>query len=241
MAESMTGGFPTTKHAGIALMAAVVVTILAGIGLSGALLADTPDPERFSEWQTALEGGTRWILIMAMVSIYGLVLYIFAGLFFLRLPAMGGPVSTALLRFGALVSIVEWTAMILNYAALHVTAEYVEMSGSEAMATATAAHSVQLAAITLFMLLMPIGSALLGLGLARRFDSWNAYRVASWVLVLVGVVGFINYILTPHFDLFPFLAHIGVMSIALTVGAIAFFVIGLGMYKGADGLTADDA
>ena len=44
-----------------------------------------------------------------------------------------------------------------------------------------------------------------------------------------------------YFDLFPFLAHIGVMSIALTVGAIAFFVIGLGMYKGADGLTADDA
>ena len=49
-----------------------------------------------------------------------------------------------------------------------------------------------------FLAVYPFAAMLFGLGLAPRFQTMNAFKLASYGMVLVGAVGLINIVLVQH-------------------------------------------
>ena len=95
--------------------------------------------------------------------------------------------------------------------------------------------------VSLFLALFPIATFLVGYGLAARFSSMDIYKIASYVLVIGGAVGFVNFIVALNSPDLGLDLLLYVNSTILWVGGICLFIIGLGMYKERSELTADVA
>ena len=91
-----------------------------------------------------------------------------------------------------------------------------------------------------FLTVSSVAGILLGVGLATRASSVNAFAGASWVLALAGLVGLVNVIVGEHIG-GDIEAAAVISSIVLFVGAAALVVIGLGVLSGDDALTSEDS
>ena len=82
---------------------------------------------------------------------------------------------------------------------------------------------------------------LFGLGLAPRFQTMNAFKLASYGMVLVGAVGLINIVLVQHIHD----VDVGLFSLIsnsfLMLGAVFFLILGVGMYQGRSEFTGEDS
>ena len=83
-----------------------------------------------------------------------------------------------------------------------------------------------------FLSIASVASIFLGLGLASRFAEMNSYKLASYGMVFVGVAGLLNLGIVQHFHGIDLNLITLISNVVLSVGAICYFIFGVGMYFG---------
>ena len=238
----------TIKHAGIALIIGVVFSFASGLLFPGNVLINPVDQLDYAQAIGAIADAPEVAHVMISLSIFGMLFTAFAfitGIYPLTNQSTG--VANTLLRFGIMLSVFEWCILIIGDGMRHIAVHLTQ----RASATTDAAEATLLSGLSLdvwvslvavfmaFVPIFPIASFLVGIGLVARIPTTNLPKLASYGLVIVGIVGFIIYFLAmlapgsdPNF-------YLTVYNILLFFGAICFAVLGYGMIKGQDGLTEE--
>ncbi len=241
MAPSTTN--PVTRQGGLALIVGVVLLVLAAFLWPGGVLLNPVDQTDFSAALDAAAANASLAHLASMLSIIGMFLYGYAASTWLRL-AEQGPGGTCL-RLGAYVSMFGWAlyvvAMGMRHFSVHLMQRGMESGADQAMFESLAVGTyVSMAGIVIALVsVYPIGSVLVGLGLAARFDSMSIFKLASWGFVLVGVGGAVNFLVLQHVS--------GIEAAVLllndngmqALGSLLFAIIGVGMYRGRSELTSE--
>lgn len=179
--------------------------------------------------------------VMTMLLVVGMLFYASG---FVALYRLGNgersPASTAL-RLGVVTSLFGWGVFVLGLAQRHMVIYLMQRSLDSAESAEAQAQLAQFALdvqidiaglLMGFLWLYPVASILTGVGLAARFRSLNVFKLASYVLVIIGAGAIINFLialLAPGLDTVTLLL---VNNIFQMIGALALFVVGLGLYQG---------
>ena len=238
----------TTRYAGLALIAGVVVAFVAPVFMPGYALVTQVDQTDFVAALGALGGSAalaHWVNFVTLVS---LLLMIFAFLCLYPLASRQNGLGGKLLQFGIIASIIEWSILIIATGMRHFTIHLMQRSTStaeealppDALQAAALAVHIDMAAVTLaFVALYPVASITVGLGLSNRFASMNVYKVAAYGMVAAGLVGLVNFLFAMTAPDMGFQFLLVINNMALYVGGFCFIAIGYGLYRGRDGLAEE--
>ena len=236
----------TTRYAGIALMASIVLLLATSWLLPGRTIIDPVDQTDFVAVRDAL-GDTallaHWVTFAEIVS---MLLMTFGALALYPLASRQAGLGGRLLQFGIIVSIIQWSFLIVAAGMRHFVIHLMQRSallddGSPLAAdfeVAALAVQTNMAGVVLSLIvLFPLATMMLGLGLASRFSSAGPYKIASYVMAAGGLVGLVVFLLAMNAPGLDIQTLIWISSVVLYVDSICMFIIGLGMYKGREGLT----
>ena len=229
-----------TKYAGFALMAGMVLIIFATMLLPGNVLVGAVDQTDFVAARDALGDAPILAHWMTFLTIVSLLLMSF-GLFGLY-PAASRQAGLAgrLLQFGIFISVVEWTILIIVAGMRHFVIHLMQRSDLTATEILTAAEFEAVALVVhtnmtgiglALYALFPMATILLGIGLAKRFDSMNVYKASSYVMVAGGVLGLLIFLIAMNAPDFGLLTMLMINNSVLYVLSLALIVIGYGMYR----------
>ena len=91
-------------------------------------------------------------------------------------------------------------------------------------------------AVTLtFFALFPLATVMVGIGLSKRFDAMDVYKLTSYVLAIGGVIGLVIYLTAMNAPDLGIQTLLWINSVVLYIQSIGLFIIGYGMYKCARG------
>ena len=235
------GGGGIGKPAGLALMAGVVLTFVGSIFMPGNLLIDRADPTDYRETMQVLGDSAvlaQWMTFITLISLVAMSLGIL-GLY--PLAKRQGGLSGRLLQCGIIVSILEWSVLIIASGMRHFSihllqraelGDYGSLTVADFAEGALAVHTSAAAVTLTFMALFPLATLLLGLGLTARFGSMDVYKTASVLMVLGGLLGVVNFIVALNAPDVGLDLLLYVNNSALYILGICLFIIGLGMYQG---------
>ena len=152
--------------------------------------------------------------------------------------------ANTLLRFGIILSALEWSIILIGQGMRHIVVHGVQLSSSaadpqEALAVASDVYINMIAVFMSFIPLFPIASLLVGVGLVARIPSTNISKISAYGVVLVGIAGSIAYLAAMFVPGDDPEIYLTVFNVILFFGAICFFGLGYGMFNGDDGLTED--
>ena len=231
----------TIKYAGLALMVGVVLAWVAGLFMPGYTFINPVDQTDFPAAVEALGDSAvlgHWMNFIMLISLL-LMTFGFLGLYPLASRQAG--VGGKLLQFGIITSIIEWSIVIITAGMRHFEIHLMQrsnladggsLSAADFQAAALAVH-VDMTAVTLaFVVLYPLASIMVGLGVANRFASIDLYKGAAYVMVAAGLLGLVNFLFamtTPDVGLQTLFM---INSIALYTAGVCLFIVGLGMYRG---------
>ena len=231
----------TLRHAGLSLMAGVILAFVAPLFMPGYAFIDSVDQTDFGLAVGALAGAPVLAQWMTFFTIIAMLLMSFGLLGLLplagRQPGWGGRI----LQFGIIATIVEWSIVVITSGMRHFEIHLLQrstlapegtVSPAEFEAAALATH-FEIVAITMaFLALAPIASSMVGLGLLKRFDSMSLSKLSCYILLIGGIVGLGNFLfalnsadLGIHFLLF-------ISTAILYIQGLCLIVIGYGMYSG---------
>ena len=236
---------PATRLGGLALIVGVLLLFLASLVFPGGVLLDPVDQTDFPVALEAMADNASLAHLASMLSIIGMFLYAYCALTWLRLPRQTG-LGGSLLRLGVFASLFGWAlyaiAMGMRHFSIHLMQRGMQ-SGADQAYFADLALSVYapMAGIVIALVTVyPIASMLVGLGLASRFKSMSISRLASYGLVLMGVLAGINFLVLQHVpDIDPAVLLRNDNGM-LAFGSLCFIIIGLGMYRGHSDLTSEE-
>ena len=238
-----------TRLAGLALLVGVVVTMVGSIIFPGGPIVDTVDQTDFEGAIEALAANPGLGHLTTLMVILGMLLHGYGLLALFGLARGGEGFQGPGLRFGIILSLFGWGLFILSLAKRHMVIHLTQRADIADTASlqeffegaALTGHLETSGLVLGFITIYPFGSALTGLGLAPRFDGMDVFKAACYGLVLVGALGFLNFIyalFVPDTDL---VLHLLINNVVLMVGSVCLFVVGLGMYRGRSEFTPDDA
>ncbi len=236
---------PATRRGGLALLAGVVLLIFASIVFPGGLLLDPVDQTDFPAALDAMADNASLAHLASMLSIIGMFLYAYAALTWLRLPQRAGLGGSAL-RLGVFASLFGWglyaIAMGMRHFSIHLMQRGMESGADQAFFESLAlnAYTPMAGIVIALVAVYPVASILTGIGLASRFGSMSIFKLASYGLVLMGVLAGINFLVLQHvpgIDPVVLLRNDNAMQ---AFGSLCFIIIGLGMFQGQSALTSED-
>ncbi len=235
-----------TKHAGLALMLGVVLAFVGSMFMPGNFLIDTADPTDYASTVSAWADNTILAQWMTFIILIAMMFMVFGVLGLYPLASSQGGLAGRMLQYGIVASIIEWSILVVAQGMRHFSIHLLQRddlghSGMDFATAALEAHVLTIAITMAFLALFPIATFLTGYGLAARFGSMDLYKIASYLLVIGGIVGFINFIIALNSPDVGLDLLLYVNSIVLWVGGICLFIIGLGMYKGRSELTTEAA
>ncbi|MCY4449632.1 MAG: hypothetical protein OXE02_12410 [Chloroflexi bacterium] len=236
---------PATKTGGLALIVGVILLVLASVLFPGGPVLDRVDQTDFPAALDAMAGNPSLAHLASMLSIVGMFLYAYTALTWLRLPQHGGLGASAL-RLGVFASLFGWSlyviAMGMRHFSVHLLQRGMQSGADQAFfeGLALSVYAPMGGIIVALVSVYPIASILVGFGLASRFESMSIYRLASYGLVLMGVLAIINFLVLQHVPAIDPLVLLGIDNGLLSFGSLCFIFIGLGMYKGQGELTSED-
>ena len=244
MAASTTTS-PVTKNGGLALIVGVVLLILASLFFPGGAVLDRVDQTDFPAALDAMAGNPSLAHLASMLSIVGMFLYAYTALTWLRLPQRTGLGGSAL-RLGVFLSLFGWAlyviAMGMRHFSIHLMQRSMQSGADQAMfeGLALSVYAPMGGIVIALVTVYPVASMLVGFGLASRFGSMNIYRLASYGLVVMGVLAGINFLVLQHVPAIDPLVLLTIDNGLLSFGSLCFIFIGLGMYRGQSELTSED-
>ena len=231
---------PATKGGGLALIVGTILIIIASLFQPG-LLIDPVDQIDFPEAIRALADSASLSHLVTMLTIIGMLLYIYFALTLLRLPQQHGA-----LRLGLFLSMFGWSLAIVGMGMRHMVIHLMQRSagaGAEQAALEALALNVYVAmggVLITVVALYPLASLLTGLGLAARFGAMSIFKLASYALVGMGVLAGINFLVFQHAaDVDP-IQLLVINNVLQWIGAISLFIIAVGMYKGQGELASEE-
>ena len=229
-------------------MVGVVLAFVAPLFMPGYTFINPVDQTDFPAARDALGDSAvlaQWMTFLTLISLL-LMSFGFVGLYPLasRQAGLGG----RLLQFGIIATLIEWSILIIATGMRHFEIHLMQrssmaadgsQSAAEFQAAALAVH-IDTTAVTLaFIALAPIASSIFGLGLSRRFDSMDLFKVASYLLVAGGLVGLVNYLLAMSAPDAGIQALLLVNTIVLYIQGICLIIVGYGMYRGREELSEE--
>ena len=236
------------RYAGLALVIGVVVAFVAPLFMPGYSLVNAVDQTDFPLALEALGDSpvlAQWMTFFTLISLL-LMSFGFLGLYPLASRQAG--VAGKLLQFGIIATLVEWSILLVATGMRHMEIHLMQRhnlasEGSQSAldfeAAALAVH-IDLTAVTLaFVALAPIASSLFGMGLSQRFSSMNLAKVASYLLVVTGLVGLVNFLLAMSVPDLGIESLLFINTIVLYIQGLCLIIIGYGMYRGQDELAGD--
>lgn len=235
-----------TRYGGLALMVGVVLTVVASLLHPGNALISPVDQTDFPAAIAVMGDYANLTQAVTTVSVVGMLLHIFAFYVLYGAVKEQGGLCGAALRFGIIVSIIEWSILIVTLGMRHMVTHLMQRSelaadGAAFADSALAVQTTQIAVAFGFMLFFPFASILVGWGLASRFPTMNLFKAASYVLVAIGLFGLGVFMLALHAPGRDLGTLFSVANSVLFVGSICLFIIGLGMYQGRSGLSAQES
>ena len=242
---SLTAAQPATRLGGLALIIGVVLLFLASLVFPGGVLLDPVDQTDFPVALAAMADNASLAHLSSMLSIIGMFLYAYCALTWHRLPRQT-VLGSSLLRLGVLASLFGWAlyaiAMGMRHFAVHLLQRGMQSGADQAYYTdlALSVYAPMAGIIIALVAVYPVASILVGLGLASRFGSMCIFKLASYGLVLMGVLASINFLVLQHVPEIDPVVLLRVDNGMLAFGSLCFVVIGLGMYRGHSDLTSVD-
>ena len=240
----------TTRYAGIALMASIVLLLATSWLLPGRTIIDPVDQTDFVAVRDAL-GDTallaHWVTFAEIVS---MLLMTFGALALYPLASRQAGLGGRLLQFGIIVSIIQWSFLIVAAGMRHFVIHLMQRSAllddgsplaADFEAAALAVQTNMAGVVLSLIVLFPLATMMLGLGLASRFSSAGPYKIASYVMAAGGLVGLVVFLLAMNAPGLDIQTLIWISSVVLYVDSICMFIIGLGMYKGRKELSDEGA
>lgn len=241
--------YVTIKYAGIALAVGVVLSFVSSLFFPGNVIINPVDRTDFPEAVQAIADATVLAHIVTFLSIVGMLLTAFGAFSLLPLATRLGGLAGSLLKFGVILAIIEWSVIVIGMGMQHFVIHVMQRaedagSGTDEYTyfeeTALATHTMMTALLLTFITIFPFASTLMGIGVNRLVQSMNAYKIGAYALIVCGVGGLIVYLmamlaagdLTTYWMMF---------NILIFIGAVGLFLTGLGMARGAEGLTEDEA
>lgn len=250
MSTTATSVQTEAKMGGLAIMAGMILTLVASLFFPGGPIIDSVDQTDFPAAAAALASNPSLAHAMTLLVIVGMLLYGYGFVELLRLRGQGAGFGVSVLRFGILTSLFSWGAFILGFGVRHSGIYLLQQSlsageGTELQAElaglAVSSHVTMMGLLLAFMVVNPIASTLVGFGLAARFSSLNAYMLASYGLIAIGLGGFINMALALFLTDPDVVLHLLISQLFLLVGSVCLFVVGVGMYQGRSELVGEDS
>ena len=238
-----------TRHAGLALAVGVVLAMFGSLIFPGGPIVDRVDQTDFAAAIGALAGNPGLGHFTTLVVIVGMVLHGYGLLGLFGLARGGEGFQGPGLRFGIILSLFGWGVFALSMAkrlmVIHLT-QRADLADSAAAreffdAAALTSHMEMSGLILGAIALLPIASALTGLGLASRFDGMDALKLACLGLVAVGVLGLINFIIAlfvPESNVETLLI---INNVLWSIGSLCLLILGIGMYRGRSELMPEGA
>ena len=231
----------TLRHAGLALMVGVIMAFIAPLFMPGYALIDSVDQTDFPIAVDALARApilAQWmtfftIVAMLLMSFGLLALYPLAS----RQPGLWGRI----LQFGIIATIIEWGIVVIVSGMRHFEIHLLQQSQLDSGATMAAldlkaaalATHFEIAAVTMaFVVLAPIASSLVGLGLTRRFGEMNFSKFGCYLLTFGGIVGLGNVLFALNSPDMGIQSILFVNTIILYIQGVSLIIIGYGMYTG---------
>ena len=198
--EYQRGGVIVTKHAGLSLMLGVILAFIGSAFMPGNFLIDSVDPIDYLATVDAWAGNAILAQWMTFIVLVAMMLMVFGVLGLYPLAASQGGRGGMLLQFGIIASIIEWSVLVIAQGMRHFSIHLLQRdelghAGLDFAAAALDVHVVTIAVTMMFLALFPIATLLTGLGLVSRFASMDVYKIASYVLVVGGIVGLVNFII----------------------------------------------
>lgn len=235
-----------TRHAGLALMLGVVLAFVGSLFMPGNFLIDMADPIDYTSTVNAWADNAILAQWMTFIILISMMLMVFGALGLYPLASSQGGLAGRLLQFGIVASIIEWSILVIAQGMRHFSIHLLQRDdlGHSSLDFATAAletHVLTIAVTMAFLALFPIATFLTGYGLAARFSSMDIYKIASYLLVIGGAVGFVNFIIALNSPDVGLNLLLYVNSAILWIGGACLFIIGLGMYQGRSELSVEAA
>ena len=238
-----------TKAAGLAFMVGLILTMVASFFLPGGFLIEYTDPADYAATVAVLSDYANLGHLVTTVSIIGMLLMI-GGVIRLYTVSEGeGALARPLLRFGIILTVIEWSLVILGHAQRHLLLHLLQRGEGDTLSADVMAqfealviggYADMVGGFLAFLFIFPFASFLFGLGLSSRFQGMGIYKIASYALMMVGIVGFVVITAAMHFPDLDIQMLLVINNLNLTVGAVALFIIGLGMYQGRSELSPED-
>ena len=246
---STDGAIQRTRAAGMAFMSGVILTNISSLFYPGGFLIDYADQSDFFAAVAALQNNANLGHAVTTLTIIGTLLMMGGLIRLYSLPSGEWALSRPLLRFGIIVTMIEWSFVILGLGKRHLLIHLLqraETSTSPEMAMefevlALSGYVDMIGAFFTFLVVFPFASALVGIGLASRFVAMDIYKIASYALILVGIVGFVIIMMSMHITSLELTTLLLFNNLNLMVGAVALFIIGLGMYRGRSELQSEES
>ena len=221
-------------------MIGVILVSLATLFVPGGILSDNVDQSDFPDAVKVLADNATASHATTLLIIVGILLYAYGVLpLFAAVRNSAGEVNHSL-RMGLLGIMFSWGIYIVQMGARHVVV-HIETHGigtSNDADISLAVHAVGAALYFAFLSLSSLSSILLGIGLAARTGSVartgaiNIYQLAAYGFVVVGLLLLITIAAVEHFHDLSYNLLVLISGSVLVLGALCYFVIGLGMYRG---------
>lgn len=231
----------TLRHAGLALMAGVILAFVAPLFMPGYAFIDSVDQTDFPLAVDALAGAPVLAQWMTFLTLIAMLLMSFGLLGLLPLASRQPGLWGRILQFGIILTIIEWAIVVITSGMRHFEIHLLQrgmldshssLSPADFEAAALATH-IEIVAVTLaFLALAPIASSMVGLGLAKRFDSMNLPKLACHILVLGGIVGLGSFLFALNSPDVGIRSLLFVNTMVLYVQGVSLIIIGYCMYTG---------
>lgn len=234
-----------TKAAGLAFMVGVIISMLAPFLLPGGFFVEYTDPADYVATVAVLGDYPSLGHVSSTASIIGMLLMIGGVLRLYTLSEGEGALTRPILRFGVILTIVEWALVVLGHAERHLLLHLLQRGddtlGAEGMAQfetlAIGAYADVVGAFLGALFILPFASFLLGLGLMLYMKEMNIYKIASYALMVVGVVIFVVLMAGMYLTDLDLQMLLFANNLTLMLGSVALFIIGFGMYRGQSDLS----
>ena len=229
-----------TRMAGLALMAGVIIAMVAPFLLPGGFLIEYTDPADYVATVAVLGDYPNLGHLSSTASIIGMLLMIGGVIRLYTLSEGDGVLTRPILRFGIILTVIEWAMVVLGHAERHLLLHLLQRGedtlGAEGMAQfetlAIGGYADIVGAFLAALFILPFASFLMGLGLVLYIKEMNIYKIAGYALMLVGVVIFVVLMAGMHLTDVDLQALLFANNLTLTLGSVALFIIGFGMYQG---------
>ena len=235
----------TARYGGLALSTGIVLAIVAAFMFPGGPIIDRVDQTDFRVAVAAMGEAPVLTHTMSYLTIVAMLLQIFGAMGLYQLASGQAGLGGMLLKFGAIVSIIEWSIILVATGMRHFVTHLLQRGahapdGSEIQLAfnngALAVYTDMVGVLVAYIALFPIASALVGLGLVGRFPTMSVFKIAAYGLILSGAAALVNFLVamyTSGLDPWIFLITSNVL---LNIAALCLLITGIGMYQSRRGL-----